>query len=260
MQPALAEVRSGMRRRGPLAMTRIVAVLLLLLPWAAGKERQDTDHLLAARGDRLSQFYARLERTAAAQYCADRTKLMPACAVCIPGLRAAASGQGDGSAPCTEYIQESKMIRDELRLLTKQRYPELAKDEARAYGLYPYLETPEFVRRQDVFGEMISTKYASAAANIIDIGAYYNPVHLFFRPGYCPTSVIVVEPILDALSVLVPCEAGGINPTGKTHFLFLPVTMKFYVQIKDSLPARPDTVVCIGCDGHYGPSKVRQPH
>lgn len=70
--------------------------------------------------------------------------------------------------------------------------------------------------------------------------------------GSCPASVVVVEPILDALSAMIPCD-GALG--GTTHYLFMPITFKFYLKVKSGLP-RSDTVVCIGCDSHYGPNRM----
>ena len=85
--------------------------------------------------------------------------------------------------------------------------------------------------------------------NILDIGAYYNPINLFFREDFCPLSVVVVEPILNALSAVVPCHNGK-----STHYLFLPITFKYYLRIKHKVPLS-DSIVCIGCDSHYGPNR-----
>ena len=85
--------------------------------------------------------------------------------------------------------------------------------------------------------------------NILDIGAYYNPINLFLNELACPASFIVVEPILNALSVIVPCKGSG-----QTHFIFLPITFKYYLKIKSQLPVS-DSIVCIGCDSHYGPNR-----
>jgi hypothetical protein len=90
--------------------------------------------------------------------------------------------------------------------------------------------------------------------NILDIGAYYNPINLFLNLDFCPASVIVVEPILDALSAVVPCVPSASGTVGSTHFMFLPITFKFYLKIKSQVP-RSDSVVCIGCDSHYGPNR-----
>ena len=69
---------------------------------------------------------------------------------------------------------------------------------------------------------------------------------------FCPESVVVVEPILEALSAVVPCT--GTGTPGATHFLFLPITFKFYIKIKNLVP-KSDSIVCIGCDSHYGPNR-----
>ena len=211
--------------------------------------------------DRLSTFYQRLTESDV-KYCPDRTKLLPSCTECIPGLTSTS-----GSSTCNEYIASSKAIRDEIRKLVVERVGENQPKE-RYYGLYPCkpfafhllhipnvlfhtiidLEKPDFVIRQIKFGEILSK---APIKNLIDIGAYYNPIHLFFTTDLCPESVIIIEPILDALSAMVPCKA---DPSKSTHYLILPVTFKYYAGIKSSLPM-PETVVCIGCDSHYGPNR-----
>src|SRR5690349_13252783 len=103
--------------------------------------------------------------------------------------------------------------------------------------------------RQITFGKMLSSK---PLKNVMDIGAYYNPIHLFFTGNVCPNSIVIIEPILDPLSVKIPCI--GDNAGQKTHVMFLPITFKYYIDIKDMLPM-PETVVCIGCDSHYGPNR-----
>lgn len=74
--------------------------------------------------------------------------------------------------------------------------------------------------RQITFGKMMSEPTASLT-NVMDIGAYYNPINLFLSPEVCPDSVIVIEPILDPLSVSVPCSGDR-----STHVMFLPITFK----------------------------------
>lgn len=103
------------------------------------------------------------------------------------------------------------------------------------------------MRRQITFGKLLSTK---PIHNLMDIGAYYNPINLFLAPDVCPDHMIVIEPILDALSVMLPCQGSSKS----THVIFLPITFKYYMEIKDNLPM-PETIVCIGCDSHYGPSR-----
>ena len=121
------------------------------------------------------------------------------------------------------------------------------------------LEKPDFMSRQITFGKMISSVAATAATagttattaavrHIMDIGAYYNPINLFLSTELCPESVMIIEPILDPLSVFIPCLPTLTN-TGNTpkhtHVLFLPITFKYYMSIASSLP-KPETVVCIG--------------
>lgn len=128
------------------------------------------------------------------------------------------------------------------------------------------LEKPDFMSRQITFGKMMSTPgHSHPLRHVIDIGAYYNPIHLFLSPEVCPETVMVIEPILDPLSVLVPCAAasaaapagstgGSAAKNTNTHVLFLPITFKHYMTVAGTLP-RPESVVCIGCDSHYGPSR-----
>ncbi len=144
--------------------------------------------------------------------------------------------QGRDSNTCNEYIPDSDAIRKEISKLTKQRFGN-SIDPIKPYGLYPYLELPDFMKRQEAFGEMISMRNNSF--NIIDIGAYYNPIHLFLAPNQCPHSVIIVEPILDALSAIVPCPkqyTRDDNPHKSTHYIILPITFKYFITIKQMLP------------------------
>jgi hypothetical protein len=74
----------------------------------------------------------------------------------------------------------------------------------------------------------------------------------------CPSSVVIIEPILDALSVLVPCITNNpslnSNNIKYTHFIILPIPFSYYIKTKKYLP-NPDTVVCIGCDSVFGPTQ-----
>ena len=261
-----------MEDRAAGAVMRSLACLFFFLSLAL-VGGADGDNVVV---DRLAAFYKRLQRSDV-EYCSDRTRLMPDCKECIPGLKA-----GSGSSTCNEYVPASSKIRDEIGKLTKERYgSEL--DPARPFGLYPYLEKPEFMQRQKMFGKMLGEYKAK---HIVDIGAYYNPVHLFLSAGHCPLSVVIIEPILDALSAVVPCatDDGAGNTQGgaesgrntKTHVVFLPITFRYYAsfvaphnpadgraksaappeatQVTSALP-HPDHVVCIGCDSHYGPPR-----
>jgi hypothetical protein len=209
--------------------------------------------------DKLSLFYKRLSEPDV-KYCSDKTKLLPNCNECIPGMQ-----QSAGSQSCDQFAPASRAIRDEIRQLVIQRFG-LDTSPDRKYGLYPCklffclffflfdlyfldLEKKDFLYRQVTFGRMISERKVK---NIIDIGAYYNPINLFLSSTSCPESIIIIEPILDALSAMVPCS--GENSERSTHIIVLPITFKNYITIKQKLPP-PETVVCIGCDSHYGPNR-----
>ena len=96
--------------------------------------------------------------------------------------------------------------------------------------------------RHLIFGKLLSTRLI---VNLIDIGAYYNPIHLFLAGDLCLLNILIIEPILDPLSVSIPCVDN--NKDKRTHVLFLPITFRYYMDIKQMLP-KPETVVCIGCD------------
>ena len=68
------------------------------------------------------------------EYCMDRTKLLPDCNTCIPGLQASVKGE-----ICDIFVQDSIAIRNEIKGLTLERYGEKMVAN-RPFGLYPYLE------------------------------------------------------------------------------------------------------------------------
>lgn len=80
--------------------------------------------------DRLKQFYDRIKKMDA-KFCPDRTKLLPSCVECIPGLQ-----KRGGSDNCDEFISTSKSIRDEIKKLTDERYGDKPVPD-RPFGLYP---------------------------------------------------------------------------------------------------------------------------
>lgn len=203
--------------------------------------------------DRLQEFYNRMAK-ADVKYCNDKTMLMPDCKICIPGLE-----KSTPLGSCDKFIKTSNDIRNEISDLTKNRYGSNT-NPLRPYGLYPYLELPDFVSRQIKFGKMLSEQNFN---HVIDIGSYYNPINLFFdNSTYCPISIIIIEPILDALSAHLPCQTTTNNMDQYTHVIILPITFKHYIEIKSLLPPLrtvllhvPLAVVCIGCDSHYGPNR-----
>ena len=50
------------------------------------------------------------------------------------------------------------------------------------------LEKQDFLTRHLIFGKLLSTK---AVTHLIDIGAYYNPIHLFMAGDACPATIMV---------------------------------------------------------------------
>ena len=81
--------------------------------------------------DRLEEFYERLKKEDV-KFCSDRTKLLPACIECIPGLQKSSPT----STTCDEFIQDTKSIRSEIGKLTMERFgPKLQPN--RIFGLYP---------------------------------------------------------------------------------------------------------------------------
>jgi hypothetical protein len=80
--------------------------------------------------DRLGKFYKRIAQSDV-KYCDDRTKLLPSCSQCIPGLQSS----GNAGSSCDQYIAPSRSIRDEIKKLVIERFGEMPTN--RTYGLYP---------------------------------------------------------------------------------------------------------------------------
>lgn len=85
-----------------------------------------------AQEDRLSLFYQRILEIDV-KYCADKTKLLPDCIECIPGLERSSSSISS-SDPCDRFVASSRIIRDEIKKLTLTRYGEYPQ---KPFGLYP---------------------------------------------------------------------------------------------------------------------------
>ena len=80
--------------------------------------------------DRLQVFYDRI-RESDVRYCEDKTKLLPDCKECIPGLK-----ESTKSGSCDSFIPASMDIRQEIGKLTHERYGGTIKAN-RPFGLYP---------------------------------------------------------------------------------------------------------------------------
>lgn len=81
--------------------------------------------------DKLHLFYERAKQSDV-KYCQDRTRMLPDCTVCIPGLQ-----QSDGSKQCDVYVKESVDIRNEIGKLASERYGAAVLKSSRPFGLYP---------------------------------------------------------------------------------------------------------------------------
>lgn len=80
--------------------------------------------------DRLKHFYHRIKRNDVT-FCEDKTKLLPDCTECIPGLQ-----KGTGSDTCDEYIPASQTIREQIKDVMVTRFGK-NRGSSRPFGLYP---------------------------------------------------------------------------------------------------------------------------
>ena len=224
--------------------TEVKKVSVAAPPLLSSKVSESIDYDKLSTSDsvyRLIQFYASLNDSSVKR-CPDTTKLLPDCVECIPGLQMTPS-----STSCSQLDPSSVAIRKEIIKLAKDRFGN-SIHPLKPFALYPYLESPEYMVRQETFATMIDGKNGM---NIVDIGAYYNPINFFFNDDFGPSSIVGVEPILQAVSAYFPCKT---DANKKIHIIFLPITFKLYKTMMSKLPT-PDSVICIGCDSIYGPNR-----
>lgn len=81
--------------------------------------------------DKLKGLYDSLKKPDV-KFCQDKTRLLPDCTACIPGLQ-----QTAGSETCNSYVKESVDIRSEIGKLTSERYGADVLTSSRPFGLYP---------------------------------------------------------------------------------------------------------------------------
>ena len=126
--------------------------------------------------------------------------------------------------------RQTRSIRKEIAKLTAQRY---SRPHFYRYGLYPYLETDAFLFRQRTFAHMMAEENMKSQRrpNIVDIGAYYYPIHLFWRKEFCPENVVVVEPIL---KVFYPSIYPSIY-LSIYHSIYLSLYLSTYLSIHLSI-------------------------
>jgi hypothetical protein len=116
--------------------SRAVAIAVIML------YKLDLSSATQESEDRLAKFYERLAQPDV-KYCSDKTRLLPDCKICIPGLR-----QGTGSSSCNEYVKQSQEIRSEILKLTKERYGNSVQQN-RPFGLYPCKHRRDIATGQD---------------------------------------------------------------------------------------------------------------
>lgn len=116
----------------------ILVLCLAISSWgASGVTFSAPDLSHVHEDDRLGKFYKRIAEPDT-KYCPDRTKLLPDCNKCIPGLQ-----QSGSSGSCDQYIGPSKSIRDEIKKLVIERFGEMPTN--RTFGLYPCKQNFNFI-------------------------------------------------------------------------------------------------------------------
>lgn len=225
----------------------------LLILRASGEKKRKSASSLNAFSNALGGGAALTGQT-----CADNTRLMPDCKVCIPGLAVADDGLDgdDSSTKCILVDEETISLRNKLASFTKERYGKTG------FQLYPYLSAPPLVRRQSDVGKMLGE---DRPKSILEIGPYQNPAWKFFPLGYCPELVVALEPCGELVtgltnqawqSIVVPCESrseNGSSSHSSTHIIVAPVRAQQYFQSTHFHDTKFDAVICIGCDGTFGP-------
>lgn len=131
-----------MRRRIRTELMLIVTMILILQPMIISQSQSlQKDQKI----DRLAKFYERLNQPDV-KYCEDRTKLMPNCEICIPGLRSDDKSANNRStsymiskqskSACNDFIPSSRAIRDEIKYLVLKKFGD-SVPRNRLFGLYP---------------------------------------------------------------------------------------------------------------------------
>lgn len=186
----------------------IIIFLCAVCTISAGKEPNDIDSF---ESNYLGIFLERTKRSDALM-CSDPLMLRPYCQSTIPGVTELHQFAMNYTIPSMSHrppygvLKPVYTLRKDIERMTTERY---GRTGLYRYGLYPYMEKPEYMFRQKLFGKMIDQ---DKPRHVLDIGSYYNPINIFLR-SHCPEYVTIVEPILDPLSVSLPCPEGNISCT-----------------------------------------------
>ena len=172
--------------------------------------------------------------------CADQRRLLPHCVDCIPGL----------VGPHCELSKGALDLRTKIRDLVSTRYPNASSP----YDLYPYLNTDDLRSRQAAIGTWLSHDNRKS---ILNIGTNYSPLHRHFPQGFCPETLLMIEPVGELaqehgsenpwLSRYIHCPEGG-----HTHVIIAPTSISGYLESKHAKSVTFDAVVCVGCDKNWG--------
>lgn len=116
-----------------LKLSLIVVVVFVILS-NSQKQQEQRYQQQQQQQDKLSleEFYKRINQPDV-MYCEDRTKLLPDCKQCIPGLERTSLSMNQS---CSRFTKSSINIRNEIKKLTEERYGGKIL-ENRPYGLYP---------------------------------------------------------------------------------------------------------------------------
>jgi hypothetical protein len=236
-QPTILQLASDiMRRRNllPYALTCFFVIACLFFSYDSQTEGPLGSDPSTVLGDDPSKGS-----------CANSTRLMPLCTECIPGL----------VPPHCELSTETKALRDKIKKLVKDRYP----NSHSPTNLYPYLNTDEMRSRHGMVGRWIAQ---DKRTKILDIGTNYSPLLEHFPASFCPEILLMVEPVGEQvfdqprstpwLSEMRPCQDGGYS-----HIIIAPVSLSEYLTSEHAKLTKFDAVVCIGCDADWGACKVQ---
>jgi hypothetical protein len=164
------------------------------------------------------------------QQCDESSLLMPACSSCIIG----------SDPPCF-LSQDVLNLRKTIETIRLERYP-----HEKSYHLYPYLESPEFASRLALVAHFLANQESDF---ILEIGGNFQWIGRFIH-GYCPKTIVMIDPVVNAESYMAPCGKSMV------HIVTIPVTAIEFVEKNLAAQIVPNghfnAVICIGCDSHWG--------
>jgi hypothetical protein len=119
-------------------LLKLSSIILVVFVVLSNSQQQQQQRYQQQDKLSLEEFYKRINQSDVI-YCEDRTKLLPDCKQCIPGLERTSSSSSSSSSidhSCSRFTKSSINIRNEIKKLTEERYGGKIL-ENRPYGLYP---------------------------------------------------------------------------------------------------------------------------